>query len=133
MRQRGYLREDRQNSVCQMELEILTPVNTFFQQEELQALPLDRVSDIRTPQSGNFDASILLLLRETCLFDLFIKEIQQASIRGNDVFVFVAIFKCLVYGRPHKFRDLCGRRVIVKFPSGVIDRLAPVPFMDRGI
>ena len=83
-----------------------TPINAFFQTEEFQALLVDLVADICTPEPTGIEAELFLFIGEFGLLDSFAEEIKQTSLDG-DVFPMVtAVLEGFCYSSPYKVLDL---------------------------
>lgn len=83
-----------------------TPVNAFFQAEELQALLLDGIPDICTPELTCIQTELFLRIRELRLLNFFLEKVKQATVRRNGAPMLVAILESVPDSHPYKIRNL---------------------------
>ena len=74
---------------------MLTSIKTFLKPEPLQALLLPIVSDEGAPHFRHLEDLFLVVLAQTLIRKLLVKEVLQAFIWSNVGAVFVAEFESL--------------------------------------
>jgi hypothetical protein len=111
--------------------DILTTINTFFEEEELQALPLDRISNKRPPHVSFFQHEGLLRCVWLPFRNLLSEIIHQALGFVNVCRILVAISEGLHHYGPNSLGDFSCCSVVQTSSFGINDRLTLLETMGN--
>lgn len=79
--------------------------------EEFQALLVDLVANICTPEPTGIETELFLFIREVGLLESFAEEIKQTSLDGDVYSMVIAVLEGFCYSSPYKVLDLSAHFV----------------------